>query len=497
MEASRFALRLRQRNPWEAMDLGCAILRRWWRPALLAWFAIYVPVALILVLLLSDTMFLAVLLLWALKPLFDRSVLHVLGGAVFGAAPGVWATLRALPRAPGLLASLTVYRFDLARSFNLPIWHLERLRGGAARTRARLLHRKAREHAVWLTVACALIEASVMFSLFGLIDLLTPEPYDRNFGLSALFSNLSQTPAWQAWLNAALYVLAVSIVEPLYVAAGFALYLNRRTQLEAWDLELALRRLNDRVTAVPLGRAAMLAIVCLAASLLVAPDSTRAAEAPRGAAAKHIVEILESKELDQYREVQAWRYTGRGLGLDFGGDRAQTKVDRENLGRFLADLARALLWVLAGGVLAFALYQLARRYRGLWSLSSRSAGAAYQPPRALFGMDIRPESLPDDVAGAAQALIEAGRLREALGLLYRGALSALVHRENIVLILSDTEIDSLQRVQARATPPSAAYFAQLVAAWQETAYADRAPEPQAAGELCRQWRIVFGAREAT
>lgn len=476
------------------MDLGCAMLRRWWRPVILAWLAIYVPVAVILLLLLSDTPFLALLLLWALKPLFDRSVLHVLGGAVFGEAPGVWATLRALPRAPGLLASLTVYRFDLARSFNLPIWHLERLRGGAARTRARLLHRKAREHAVWLTVACALIEAAVMFSLFGLIDLLTPEPYDRNFGLAALFSNLSQMPAWQAWLNAALYVLAVSFVEPLYVAAGFALYLNRRTQLEAWDLELALRRLNDGAAAVPLRSAAVLAIVCLAASLLVAPDSTRAADDPQGVAAKQIVEILKSKELDQYREVQEWRYAGRGLGLDFGGDRAQMKIDRENLGRLLADLARALLWLLAGGVLAVAVYQLARRYRGLWSLSG---GAAYEPPRALFGMDIRPESLPGDIAGAAQALIEAGCLREALGLLYRGALSALVHREHIVLLLSDTENDSLRRVQASAAPPSAAYFAQLVAAWQATAYAGRAPEPRAAGELCRQWGVVFGAREAT
>jgi hypothetical protein len=43
---------------------------------------------------------------------------------------------------PGLIANLTLYRFDLARSFNLPVWQLERARGGAGRARARVLHRK-------------------------------------------------------------------------------------------------------------------------------------------------------------------------------------------------------------------------------------------------------------------------------------------------------------------------------------------------------------------
>jgi hypothetical protein len=34
------------------------------------------------------------------------------------------------------------------------------------------------------------------------------------------------------------------------VAAGFTLYLNRRTELEAWDLELAFRHLQERLAAL-------------------------------------------------------------------------------------------------------------------------------------------------------------------------------------------------------------------------------------------------------
>jgi hypothetical protein len=38
------------------------------------------------------------------------------------------------------------------------------------------------------------------------------------------------------------YALAVFFVEPFYVAAGFAMYLNRRAELEAWDIEQEFRR---------------------------------------------------------------------------------------------------------------------------------------------------------------------------------------------------------------------------------------------------------------
>jgi hypothetical protein len=38
------------------------------------------------------------------------------------------------------------------------------------------------------------------------------------------------------------YAVAVAFLEPFYVAAGFGLYLNRRVELEAWDIEQEFRR---------------------------------------------------------------------------------------------------------------------------------------------------------------------------------------------------------------------------------------------------------------
>jgi hypothetical protein len=42
-------------------------------------------------------------------------------------------------------------------------------------------------------------------------------------------------------------VLVLMVWEPIYVACGFSLYLNRRTVLEAWDIELVFRQLRKRL----------------------------------------------------------------------------------------------------------------------------------------------------------------------------------------------------------------------------------------------------------
>ena len=49
-----------------------------------------------------------------------------------------------------------------------------------------------------------------------------------------------------AVVAAAAYAAAVLFLEPFYVASGFAQYLNRRAELEAWDIEQEFRRAFTR-----------------------------------------------------------------------------------------------------------------------------------------------------------------------------------------------------------------------------------------------------------
>ncbi|MGH8616257.1 MAG: DUF4129 domain-containing protein [Burkholderiales bacterium] len=498
MDLERLALQLRPRNPWEAMDLGAAMLREWWQPVYGAWFAVYGPAVVLLHLVFTAHPALALLALWWLKPAFDRIVLHVAAGSVFGASPAVRDTVRGYFRyaGRGLFASLTYYRFDLARSFNLPVWQLEGLRGAPARKRAQALHRRARGHAVWLTLICANFELVLFFSLIGLLAMVTPAHAGEQWGWAAFFLGRDDLPLWRVIVEHACYLLAVSIVEPLYVTAGFALYLNRRTQLEAWDVELQLRRLEAAPgRSAPLRQAAAVAVLALVLGWSATPWPVFAAEpppaTPAGEAAR---EVLKDPAFEQWKDNTGWRYVGPGLGGEESRREPRKSADTDWSGLIngIAELLRLLAWAAGAAAIAWLLWIVAR-YAGLARGGWREG---YRPPDALFGLDLRPESLPDDVPGTAAALMREGRLREALALLYRGALVKLVHVRHVEIAAADTEGDCVRRVSAATPGATAQYFARLVGVWQGAAYANRLPPPADAEALAREWAAAFAPETA-
>jgi hypothetical protein len=148
----------------------------------------------------------------------------------------------------------------------------------------------------------------------------------------------------------------------------------------------------------------------------------------------------------------------------------------------LAQSSRLLLWIFGAVCAAIALVWAFRMLRARVSLSTAREHAVTS---SVQGLDIRPESLPEDIGAAALALLEAGREREALSLLYRGALSRAVHRHGIAILASATEGEALRAVNAKLDPPRAAYFADLVALWQRAVYAGERVSVPPIDRLCR------------
>ena len=115
------------------------------------------------------------------------------------------------------------------------------------------------------------------------------------------------------------------------------------------------------------------------------------------------------------------------------------------------------------------------------------------PPEQLAGHDVRTATLPADVPAAAWELWEQGQPAAALGMLYRGALTALLAGGGIPFQASWTEGDCLRAVLAAgtagATAGRAGFFAGLTAAWQGAAYAGRPPAPQTMRSLCAGWSL--------
>jgi hypothetical protein len=99
-------------------------------------------------------------------------------------------------------------------------------------------------------------------------------------------------------------------------------------------------------------------------------------------------------------------------------------------------------------------------------------------------MALAPDTLPANIPEAAGALARERRLREALSLLYRGALSELVHKRGVELLASHTEGEA---VRLAGMP----YFALLVDAWRRCAYANRSPSLAEVEGLVGAYKAAF------
>ena len=474
MQPADIAITLRRRSPWEAMDLGFSMLQRWWRPTYAAHAMVFVPIASLVIAACwaSGVLWLAIFVIKWLEPLYDRVVLHVLSRAVFGEVP-TWRKVMAEARqwlGTGLFWALTFDRFDLARSFNLPVRQLEGQRGAERRARKGVLGRRTRSYAVWLTVVWVHFEAVVLWSAIGMASLLLPAQAERARGEGDnFFTGLWELMQRASWEDAVLHATVLFLLEPFYVAAGFALYLNRRTLLEGWDIEVALRRIAERAAV------AALAVVIFVGMAM--PSPAYAQKDPK----KEIAEVLKAKEFGYYREVERWQPRPRD-SEDEKKKEPSPGWGWDGIGYAIAKALEVLLWIAAGGLIAYALWWAARMLPG-W----REARAAepYRPPAALFGMDLAPEKLPADVGAAAAALAREGKLREALGLLYRGALSELVHKRGVQLLSSHTEGDVLRLSGEQS------FMKELIGAWRMCAYARRMPPAADVERLATDYRAAF------
>lgn len=155
---------------------------------------------------------------------------------------------------------------------------------------------------------------------------------------------------------------------------------------------------------------------------------------------------------------------------------------------WIAESGRLLLWTVAAllvGLLAIYLARLIRD-RGLAQLPRR-----FVAPTHVRDLDIRPESLPDDVGAAARASFARGERRAALALLYRGLLSRLVHEYAVPIRASSTEGDCLVLATPRVPEATARYGARLIATWQGAVYGGEPPFEAEVEALCAEFAAAL------
>ncbi|HEU4786976.1 MAG TPA: hypothetical protein VFS57_06200, partial [Gemmatimonadaceae bacterium] len=107
-----------------------------------------------------------------------------------------------------------------------------------AHTRVRQVRHNQVGSAFMMTSAFSFAELALAAAVFSLVFWLAPWGYAPDFLQLLDGDDIS----FVALTFPGSYALAVLFLEPFYVAAGFAMYLNRRAELEAWDIEQEFRR---------------------------------------------------------------------------------------------------------------------------------------------------------------------------------------------------------------------------------------------------------------
>ncbi|MEO8364730.1 MAG: DUF4129 domain-containing protein [Pseudoxanthomonas sp.] len=495
MRLEQMTVHLRERSAWEAVELGTALVRRHaaaiWKPWLLLTLPVFV--ALNAATWWIDNLWLAGFLMWWLKPAFDRIPLFVISRATFGATPMLGETLAAQLRWgwKPLLHYLTWRRLSPARSLFLPIDLLEGVHSARLRERRRVLGGAVYGNAALLTLVCLNFEASLFFACIASILMFLPIdelPETMRAGWALITEHLP----WWVQLACNLFAwIAVSVIEPFFVGAGFGLYLNRRTQIEAWDVEIAFRKLRSRLTVAATSFA--LALALLGATIHLPAQGQEKGPPPESVTT--LAEIFGEKRADDAAFRKAVDQAYRDPLLD--SKRKQTTWEKRDktqpkepgktdlswlsgIGAVFAFIAEWGLWIVVGILIVLLLVSM--RY---WLPWMRASMRRHKPLPAEVESEALslPETLPDDVPTAARRLWAQGKPRHALALLYRASVETMAQRAGVALVPGATESECLRASRRMPDGEDRNLFARMVRVWQYAAYAQQLPAAEEFDDL--------------
>lgn len=484
---------LRPRSDWEAVDLGLRLAQRHAGIAWPIWALASAPWMLLLGIVAVGTGYpaLALLAFWWLKPLFERPLLHVFSRVVFGDEPPrtEWTGIALkTPFSAGWFGAITWRRLELSRSFNLPVWQLEHLRGNARRQRSSVLHLGTGATGFALTLIASflvLLATSTIILLLVSItirEIVVFDIQDLGSFIDLLIARLdSDGIGWDICILAT-YWFCEGLMAPFFVAAGFSLYLNRRTHLEAWDVELEFRRMAARRR----DRAAAALIVIASGFLALQPPaaSAQSTEQLREERRSQIEQITDNADFGKIETRTRWVPKNRKVEEE--EERTIRSSELGFLARLFAVLSEVAIWLLAATAL-FAVYRSRSKWLPYLSGAARREKAA---ATTTGGLLLSEEELPQDVPGTVRELWRRGQHRGALSLLYRGALTVLNDAHQLRISDSDTEGECERRVLRQLEPDSAGYFARIANTWQTLAYGHRPPEAEQVEALCAEWHLI-------
>ncbi len=203
-----------------------------------------------------------------------------------------------------------------------------------------------------------------------------------------------------------------------------------------------------------------------------------------------IKETMLTKELNDKQKVTYWVRKDKSKKPKKNPDEFSFEEFFEPFAKVMGFIIEFALWILVA-IGLFLLFYFRDSWLHLFNIQRITKKESYQAPEVMFGMDVRPDSLPDDIIGESRKLWNDNKHRESLSLLYRGALIRLINHEQVQLKDSFTEGDVLRHSKKQITESKQLFLNNLTSNWKKIAYAHRHPSDPEMEKLFSTWVSHF------
>ncbi len=439
---------LRERAGFEAMDAGLLLYRRNFLRIQLSYVGFFLPLLIAGLFLPYELLWISPLIIWWLRPLWDRLILRKLAHTFFNSeGKAAWKGIFR-----GLFSDLTWRRFSLWRHYAQPVRALEGLKGKPLRNRVHFIFGDYRAVAFALGAVMFVLEIAFLSGVIAFVSNM------NSFIPHVMRSDLTfQTP----WVYPAIILswgVISAVTVPAAVSMGFALYINRRVIIEGWDLEVAFTR-----RAVYYRSTLGAILLALVLGLGTGTVPAHAQDPP----IESLEQILESDDFGENQTRTGWRWKDDGAEFkqnENSGDILNGLFG--NAGKMIAATLRILLISAAIFVVGAIIWKNRHVLFGLVSEGSDNRDRSSGTRNRLMGKE---GTLPP--LDSAQVLYNEGNHRDAWSVLYR----------HLILILGrpipdSPGMDATEGEWLRALrEPGKDQKVRLINGWREIAYAHRDP----------------------
>jgi len=425
------------------------------------------------------------LLIWLLKPLFDRPVLHIISVRFFEKGANWNRLCRGLGKSlrRGLLGDLLWRRFSPFRSAMMPVRVLEQnpKSGRQMSQRKKLLKKGGAGYCFLLTIWGISVEIALLTGVLLFLVIMSDLIMDE-----FLFS------MWQSFRDFEIYIYAIycfifMLVEPIYVCMGFSLYINSRIEVEGWDIEIIFRDFAEKLkNKGKNGALAALFLLFLFLPLKTFADNGESYPASGEVPLEKLKDIYNSDEFGGERDT--WGIRLKKPIQDIQSFDPEKMFRMQRIREIFAFLFRLIIICAIAGLLAFLFYYM-RKF-------NRNRGGTDDHP-GIIPLQKTHEENPEALLEKALSFYEQGNTRLAWGYCTAAAILSWPFYRGIDFPPNATENDCANMVSSAAggtcTFEEAKVFGELIKNWIYLAYAQRLPPAgsfEQAAAFCKSLRTI-------